>query len=75
MLTRAEQMMKLLEEAFNALVIKVTKSVAEGSTSSSPLAHARQLRAVTAALTYLRTAIPNPDGKCDPTQRTRKLVL
>jgi hypothetical protein len=75
MLTRQEQIEKL-EEAFNALVVKLTERIGAGNFDSQVNERvAVQLAAITATLTYLRTIIPNPGGKIDPIGPRRRLQL
>ena len=73
MLTREEQI-RALEEQFNTLVSKLPGDVYEYDADYGGV-WAQQLHAVTEALTYLRTIIPNPQGKVDPVGPRRKLHL
>jgi hypothetical protein len=76
MLTREEQIM-MLEEAFNRLVSQNHDAVMDEDSGDYEFCNviSQQLQAVSIALTYLRTAIPNPYGKIDPMKSSRRIRL
>jgi hypothetical protein len=74
MLTREEQIVAL-EESFNNLIVRIREAEQRGWNDTAAKLGQR-LVGISAALTYLRTCIPNPHGRVEPSKpRERKLVL